>query len=204
MSDAPPPPPPIWPKSLSGRHLETKIPFVHKVRHQHDAKLPDRGASVSLREITRETARSFLLLDVADTQMSLVAPNAVSIAQAYFAPEAWFRGIYADDVPVGFAMLEDWSQVKDREPERFDGEPYVALWRFMIDERFQGLGFGSKALKLLIDVAKSREYASLMLLSFVPTGPNAEPFYARHGFVNTGRIEDGEVIMTLRLRGEAK
>ncbi|MBL8519824.1 MAG: GNAT family N-acetyltransferase [Betaproteobacteria bacterium] len=160
----------------------------------------DRTARVSLREITRDTVREIALLDVGDAQIGLVAPNAFSIAQAHFHPEAWFRAIYAGEVPVGFAMLEDWSQVKDRAPQLYDGEPYVALWRFMIDERFQGHGFGSQALNLLIEVAKSKTYASTMLLSFVPSGPNAEPFYARHGFVNTGVVDDGEVVMKLDLR----
>lgn len=161
-----------------------------------------RGAKVSLREVTCESVREIALLDVSEAQVGLVAPNAFSIAQAYFHPEAWFRAICADDVPVGFAMLEDWSRVPGREPALFDGEPYVALWRFMIDQRFQGMGFGSQALKLLIEVARSRTYARLMVLSFVPEGPNAEPFYARHGFVNTGRVEQGEVVMALRLRGD--
>ncbi|MBL8514331.1 MAG: GNAT family N-acetyltransferase [Betaproteobacteria bacterium] len=170
------------------------------MRHQHVAQLPTREAKVTLREITRETVREVALLDVSESQIGLVAPNAFSIAQAHFSPEAWFRAIYAGDVPVGFAMMEDWSQVTDRAPELYDGEPYVALWRFMIDQRFQGLGFGSKALALLIDVAKSKTYASTMVLSFVPEGPNAEPFYARHGFVNTGVVDEGEVVMKLDLR----
>lgn len=162
--------------------------------------MPSKNSTITLREIGKDTVREIALLDVDASQEGLVAPNAFSIAQAHFHPEAWMRAIYADEVPVGFAMLEDWSQVSGREPELFDGEPYVGLWRFMIDARYQGMGFGSTALKQLIDVARSREFARLMVLSFVPAGPNAEPFYARHGFVNTGRVDEGEVVMTLRLK----
>ena len=62
-----------------------------------------------------------------------MAPNAISIAQAYFHQEAWFRGIYADGMPMGFAMLEDWSQVEGVETELYEGEAYIGPWRFMID-----------------------------------------------------------------------
>lgn len=68
-----------------------------------------------------------------------VAINAYSIAEAYFHPEAWFRGIYAGDTPIGFVMLEDWSQVS---ADRAD-DPTV-LWRYMIDHRFQGFGHGKR------------------------------------------------------------
>ena len=36
-----------------------------------------------------------------------MANNAVSLAQAHFTPEAWYRAIYAGETPVGFMMLDD-------------------------------------------------------------------------------------------------
>ncbi len=63
---------------------------------------------VTLREITKENLKDILRLKVAPNQEQFVAPNAVLIAEAHFAPEVvWFRAIYAGDVPVGFLMLED-------------------------------------------------------------------------------------------------
>jgi diamine N-acetyltransferase len=128
-----------------------------------------------------------------------VAPNAFSIAQATYHPEAWFRAIYADDTPVGFVMLEDWSQVTDREPELYADAPYVALWRFMIDHRFQKSGFGAQAMHLLIAHARTRPGATNMLLSFVPKENNPEAFYARFGFARTGEEDEGELVMRLEL-----
>jgi len=90
--------------------------------------------TVELREITAETVRAICRLTVAPDQEAFVAPNAVSIAEAYFEPNAWFRAIYADGEPVGFVMLEDDS-VK---------EEYV-LWRPMIAEGFQGRSYGRRA-----------------------------------------------------------
>ena len=92
-------------------------------------------ATVSLREITQETVNFILNLRVAKEQEQFVASNAVSIAEAHFSAEAWFRAIYADETPVGFLMLSD-------QPDK--GEYF--LWRFMVDAQHQGKGYGRRAL----------------------------------------------------------
>jgi len=109
-----------------------------------EAAPPDKTSLVTLREVTRDNLRDILRLKVSPAQERLVAPNAVSIAQAHFHSEAWFRAIYAGDTPVGFAMLEDWTLDPENAPEEWLREPYVALWRFMIDARYQSLGFGAR------------------------------------------------------------
>jgi diamine N-acetyltransferase len=195
---------PKWPQSLSGNIIRQTHPeFVQQVESaamKDQLKPLDRSATVTLREITSETVRAISLLDVGPGQDALVAPNAFSIAQAHFARDAWFRAIYADETPVGFAMLEDCSLASDREPELYEGAEYVALWRFMIDARYQKFGFGAQAIKLLIAHAHTRPKAKNMLLSFVPKENNPEEFYKRFGFERTGEIDDGEVVMRLMLR----
>jgi len=63
------------------------------------------NTEVTLREITEETVLSIIRLKVSKEQEGFVATNAVSLAQAHFSKNAWFRAIYADDTPVGFVML---------------------------------------------------------------------------------------------------
>ncbi len=150
--------------------------------------IPSRNAVVSLREVTADTLRSILRLKVSPQQEQFVADNATSIAQAYFEPKAWFRAIYADETPVGFVMLYDDTE----KPEYF-------LWRYMIDSRYQGLGFGRQALLQVIDIVRGRPGATEMLLSYVPAEGSPEPFYAGLGFINTGDVEDGENVMRLEL-----
>lgn len=162
-----------------------------------------KAAIVTLREITKDSVRDFCRMAVGPGQDGLVAPNAISIAQAYFHKEAWFRGIYADGTPVGFAMLEDWSQVEGVETELYEGEAYVALWRFMIDAQYQKSGFGAQAMHLLIKHAAARPGVMNMLLSFVPRENNPENFYKRFGFSRTGEEDDGELIMKLPLHRKA-
>lgn len=149
---------------------------------------PSLASVVSLREVTEETVRTICDLSVTEEQGKFVAPNAVSIAQAYFAKYAWFRAIYADETPVGFAMLAD-------SPEK--AEYY--LWRFMIDARYQGLGFGRKAMDLLIAHVRTRPNAAEFLLSCVQGDGSPQAFYEKIGFELTGAYEDGEAVMRLRL-----
>jgi diamine N-acetyltransferase len=189
-----------WPPGLCGAILEKQFPWIATMRQESAAPFPSKASPVSLREITPQNVRIICLLDVADDQRGLVAPNALSIAQAYVHPVAWPRAIYAGEIPVGFAMLEDHALAPDAAPEHFEGAPYVGLWRFMIDARFQQHGFGKHALNLLIAHARTRPDAANMLLSFVPAEKNPEPFYRRFGFEPTGEIDDGEVVMRLRLR----
>lgn len=144
---------------------------------------------VTLREITKENLRDILKLKVAPHQEAFVAPNAVSIAQAYFDREiAWFRAIYAGDVPVGFLMLEDDTAKQE-----------YFLWRFMIDERYQRQGYGRKALELLFEHVKTRPGATILYTSCVPAEGGPGPFYEKMGFVYTGEKEDDELCMRREL-----
>ena len=49
----------------------------------------ENGTAVALREITADTVVPVVRLAVAESQKGFVATNAVSLAQALFAPEAW-------------------------------------------------------------------------------------------------------------------
>ena len=139
---------------------------------------------VSLREITHESAPQVCRLDVDPFQHHVAAPNAVSLAQACFVPvKAWPRAIYAGDTLVGFIMLWD-------NPEKSE----YFIWRLMIDQRYQGLGFGRKAVELVVDYARGRPGAVQLGVSYgiATGGPRA--FYQRLGFVETGeRLADEHV-----------
>ena len=151
-------------------------------------KRPSEDAVVELREVTEENLHPVLRLQVHDTQKRFVAPNSGSIAEAHFSDKAWFRAIYADEVPVGFAMLS----VDTEEPEYF-------LWRFMIDVRYQGWGFGRRALDLLVDHVRTLPGATELLTSVVEGEGGPHDFYVRCGFESTDRFEDDERLLRLAL-----
>lgn len=146
------------------------------------------GRPVRLVEIDKETVRTICDLQLAPGQERFVAPNAVSIAQAHFTREAWFRAIYAGEEPVGFAMLYD-------DPD----QPRYYLWRLMIDHRHQGRGYGRRAVELLIEYVRGRPRATELQLSVVPGASGPQGFYEGLGFRLTGEIEDGEAMMRLEL-----
>ncbi len=150
--------------------------------------MPDKTSKVTLREVTAQSVRQICALTVDSTQQDFVAPNAVSIAQAYFCDKAWFRAVYADDTPVGFAMLEEDTD----KPEYF-------LWRFMIASECQRYGYGRAALALLIDHVKTRPMATEFFTSVVEGDGGPLAFYQKSGFVLTGEYEDDEAILRIAL-----
>lgn len=150
-------------------------------------------STVSLRPVTKDTVRDILRLSVSEAQEKFVASNAVSLAQAHFTKEAWYRGIYAGETPVGFLMLYD-DPVK---PEYF-------LWRLMVDQRYQRMGFARQAINLLVDYVKSRPGATELLVSHVEGEGSPAQFYAGLGFEYTGVIIDGELVMRLLLHSTPK
>ncbi|MCP4685283.1 MAG: GNAT family N-acetyltransferase [bacterium] len=147
-------------------------------------------SKVTLREITSDTVRPICNLSktLSETHQKMVAPNAISIAEAYFEKCAWFRAIYADDEPVGFVMLHENT-----------GKEEYFLWRMMIAGKFHGMGFGKKAMLQIIERVKSRPGAKELLTSCVPGEGSPEGFYLNLGFTNTGKWDEGEMLLRLEL-----
>lgn len=156
---------------------------------------PDRpGQPVTLQPITADSVRQVVRLAVAPHQQRFVASNAVSLSQALFAPDAWYRAICRGDEPVGFVMLSDTSQLSPP-PER----PSACLWRFMVDARHQRQGVGTAALRLVIEHVRGKGGFDALKLSYVPGDGGPEPLYRALGFLPTGELHDGEVEMALPL-----
>lgn len=143
---------------------------------------------VTLREVTADTVRAICVLEVRPEQRGFVAPNAISIAQAHFAPNAWFRAVYAGDEPVGFVMVDE-----DVEKEEY------YLWRFMIAGEHQREGYGRRALDLVVERARGLPGARELISSYVPGAEGPRDFYLRYGFVETGEVDEGEHVIRLEL-----
>ena len=147
-----------------------------------EATIPTRADEISLRVINDDNVRAIIDLSVTETQTGFVAPNVRSLAEAFATDHVWVRAIYAGEVPVGFVMLSD-----------DDTKPRYYLWRYMIDQRYQGLGFGRRALELVHDYVRTRPGGDRIFLSYVPADGGPEHFYKGFGYVDTGRVHGGEV-----------
>ena len=145
-------------------------------------------SAISLKEITADTCWNFFNLEVEESQSQYVAPNAHSIAEASFTDEAWFRGIYAGEEPVGFVML----YLDSKKPEYF-------VWRLMIDKKHQHNGYGFQAMQQIIEHVRGLPKAEELLVSYVPGEGSPAKFYYKLGFEETGQVLEGENVLKLAL-----
>ena len=132
---------------------------------------------INLREITSKNLKSIIDLNVKEDQKDYVALNSVSIAQGHYSKSAWFKGIFNDDRPVGFVMLD-----------LIEEENKCFLWRFMIDRKYQGKGFGKIALTQVIDFVRSLNLYTYIATSYVPAENGAGGFYKNFGFIESEEI----------------
>ena len=148
--------------------------------------------TITLREITDDNAESVLALRCTPAQERFVSSVAESLAEAAEYPQAnpWFRAVYADGRPVGFVMLS-WDVVP--QPPEILG-PWF-LWKLLIDQRHQGMGYGQEVVQQIVELVR-REGATELLTSHVPGEGGPSGFYARLGFVPTGELDPaGEIIL---------
>jgi len=146
---------------------------------------------VELRPVTAENRQAVADLELGPDQQDLVASNAESLAEARSDPDARPRAIYAGERLIGFLMYD---------PGRADDDPREALiYRFMIDRRYQGEGYGRAALATALDEIRATPKVSKIFISYMPDNPVAKPFYASFGFREVGTDEDGEMIAEMAL-----
>jgi N-acetyltransferase len=152
-------------------------------------------------EIDAENLVKLHRLNAGAVGSRMVAPNGMSVAQAAYSKNAWPRAVYVGDVPVGFVMLFDPTL----DPANAEKEelPIDALyvWRLMIDFKHQGKGYGEQVLRAVIAMARERRVFKRVTLSYVMEDGSAKPFYEKLGFRDTGKIDDGEMEMSLDLQG---
>jgi len=145
-----------------------------------------------VRPVTSDDVLPLVKLKLAAAQERFVAPNAVSLAQAAYKPPGRPFGLYAGAEPVGFLLLWDAR----RDPE--DTADQLCVWRLMVDERHQGRGHGTAAMRWTIDEARRLGVASVGL-SHVPDNP-VGAFYEKFGFRYTGKVNEDELEMVLTLK----
>ncbi|MBU3130121.1 GNAT family N-acetyltransferase [Clostridium tagluense] len=116
-------------------------------------------------------------------------PNVVSIAEWKFNPNWVALGIYTGNEMIGFAMYG--VDIEDNT---------MCLFRFMIDENYQGKGYGKCALDGILKKIKSENNFNEIWLSFHPESIVVERLYSSFGFKPqiTGLEADDEVFYVLK------
>jgi len=152
--------------------------------------------AVTLGEITDVNRDAVLALRIAPEQERFVSSVAEALAEAAEYPHArpWHRAVFADGNPVGFVMVS-WN-VEPQPPEIIG--PWF-LWKLLIDERYQGCGYGREVVRQVAELVRAQG-ATELLTSYVPQAGGPAGFYERLGFVPTGdRDGNGEIIVRLVL-----
>ena len=164
---------------------------------------------IRLERISGNNFRDIIRLHVGDNQRNFVAPNDISLIEAYIAlahhGQAFPFGIYDGDTPVGFCMIgygadDDWEDAPSIAAGNYN------LWRLMIDSRYQGKGYGRAVMELIMEFIAGEPCgpAAYCWLSYGPENAAAKNLYASFGFRETGEKDGDEVIAVLKLRTDGQ
>ncbi|MCI8538348.1 MAG: GNAT family N-acetyltransferase [Oscillospiraceae bacterium] len=159
-----------------------------------------------LEQVNGKNIWELVKLRVKEGQASFVATNTESILEAYVSitsgGTALPFGIYDGDVPVGFLMIGYDTDRSWKNPPPIATGNYN-LWRLMIDQRFQGRGYGRQAVKLALEYIRTFPCGAgaLCWLSYEPENQAAKKLYESCGFRATGELDMGELIMAQALQG---
>ena len=128
-------------------------------------------------------------LSVSKEQEQYVAGTTTILARAYAYRNARSQAllIYEDETPVGMVLYHDEDSL----------DAYI-FSEILIDERFQGKGYGTTATKLVLDRMKKDGRYHKVVLCYIEGNDAAKRLYEQFGFVETDRDED-EIIMELIL-----
>ena len=137
---------------------------------------------IRLAEVTEENWLDIADLSVNDDQRRFVAPAIGILARGYVYRDCNAR-IYAienDGTIVGAALVREFAD----EPLGYD------LQQFMIDQRYQGKGYGSAALALILDELRKEGHYDHVEVCVKKDDAAAIRLYGKHEFADSGYIDE--------------
>lgn len=145
---------------------------------------------IELKPVDQYNKSDCIRLKVTKAQSEYIASNESSLEAAEeHSDVARPFVIYSDGIAVGFTMFAF-------EPDYEDPDDRYWLWRFMIDEKYQGQGYGKEALKHIISYFKENGAGNIRL-STKESNVNAIHLYQSFGFAPNGDVNDGETVFEL-------
>jgi diamine N-acetyltransferase len=201
----------IWRVSLEDPHTGERIGFAGfddvvkflksrlSLRREYLSK--EDCMAVTLRPITCDNwIQCIELAPTAEQQQnSFVAPNQLSLAQAYAEP--WWQpyAIYAGEQMVGFVLYGCWPERGVPDYHTYAKPGVHCVLRFMIDGRYQGRGHGRAAMERVVEQICHEPGAHTIELSVDPNNEAAQRLYNSLGFQRTGNMVEDEIEMRLVL-----
>ena len=111
-------------------------------------------------------------------------------------PRMW--SVHDGELLVGFVMISDGIPAERLAADDDLVGPYY-LWRLLIDERFQGRGYGAGTIDAVVAYLRTRPDADVLWTSCRAGPGSPQAFYLRYGFALTGDIKWGEDLLRLDL-----
>lgn len=124
-----------------------------------------------------------------------------AIEDARACPRMW--SVHDGEALVGFVMISDGIPAETLAADDDIIGPYY-LWRLLVDERYQGRGYGAATIDAVVAYLRTRPGADVLWTSCQRGEGGPQPFYERYGFVDTGEIKWGETVLRLDLTDRAK
>ncbi|MGL4741812.1 MAG: GNAT family N-acetyltransferase [Sarcina sp.] len=145
---------------------------------------------IKLVKVDKENFHDVINLKVSENQINFIESNEDSIAESkcykFWNPKC----IYEDDILIGFCM---YGQIEFEDNR-------VWLDRFMIDEKYQGNGFGKKAFKHILDEIKKEYNCGQIYLSIFEENERSLKLYKENSFKFNGEVDyGGELVMVKRI-----
>lgn len=155
---------------------------------------------MEFREVTTKNIWDVLRLKVHEEQENFVAKNVVSLAEAYATRNEGFialpYAIYENDVLVGFIMIGKGEDGDPNDTELIKNN--FCLWRLMIDKKYQGQGYGTKAIKKALEMMRNDAFglgkSDYCWLSYEPDNVKGKALYNRLGFIENGDMVGDEIV----------
>ena len=137
---------------------------------------------IRLTEITEDNWLEAASLSVKESQKGFLAPAAGIIARGYVYRNCGGRVLVIenDGTIVGLALVREFTD----EPLGYD------LQQFMIDKRFQGRGYGSAALSLILDMLRKEGRYDHVEVCVKKDDKEAVKLYEKHGFTDSGYYDE--------------
>jgi diamine N-acetyltransferase len=146
-----------------------------------------RSPVVELRPVTAEDWRDCAALEVADEQRDFVNPVTRYLCLCHYGGVWQPFAVYDGDEVVGFAM---WAV------DPADRSGWIG--GLIVDKRLQRRGYGRATLRALVAWLRDDQALASCALSYAADNAVARRLYASEGFVETGELEDDELVARLR------
>ena len=143
--------------------------------------------TIRLQDVNDSNWRDCAELELAEEEAKFISPNVYAIAEWKFETESILKAIYADTKLVG--MLAYY--LHDGEHGRF-----YWLYHLMIQEKYQGNGYGEAAVKLAVKEMQQIG-ANEIRTMYMPGNIRSQNLFKKLGFKEIGTLDGGDIFLRL-------